>query len=310
MRLRRKAILGGAILACALAGGFGLGRASVGGGAVAAASPLRLDPRQQAAAAAARTRHSRETFLFAQTAAGGSLRGSGDRLTLTLTGVGGWVTRFADRPARDAQAVDVRDFLTRWRQRFATSPPNAVLSFRVAGEATPRTIVLELSRPRYDAAARTATYAARRIVERADALPGARHPRQPVVEPTPRAFAGASLFIDDSDDTETATVQDVHGSSWRLVWRADLSQCAGYGEATTSGSIVFVSYDSFDSGSCFFRRTYARFDAFDAAYGVKYGTITFDGDGNLESCTRPLVCAPATETNNEEIQILGVNGSP
>lgn len=140
-------------------------------------------------------------FLFAQDAAGGSLRGPDDQhLTLKLTGVRDWVTRFDDRPVRAGATVDLRDFLARWKGRFAKSPPNAVLSFRVAGDTRPRDMVLELRDPHYDRATATLTYSARRIRRTTDTLPGTRHTDKPVVYPIPSTFGPASLFIDDADD--------------------------------------------------------------------------------------------------------------
>lgn len=139
------------------------------------------------------------SYLFVQDAAGGTLRGSDDQhLTLTLTGVADWVTRFADRPVRSAQTVDIRDFLARWRWRFGKSAPNVVLSYRLPGDPRPRDIVLELTNPRYDRATATATYDARRIHRTTDTLLDTRFPRTPVHYPTPQTFAGASIFIDDA----------------------------------------------------------------------------------------------------------------
>jgi hypothetical protein len=140
-------------------------------------------------------------FLFAQDAASGSLKGPDEQhLKLTLRGVRDWVTRFDDRPVRAAQTVDVRDFLDRWHKRFATAPPNAVLSFRTSADAAPRDMVLELRHPHYDASAGTITYDARRLRRHSDNLPGTKYPRKAVIYPIPGEFQAASLFIDDAGD--------------------------------------------------------------------------------------------------------------
>ena len=288
MRLRWLLILFGG--ACCVAAGVGLARA--------------FDDNAEAAPVVSKSLHVGETFLYSQSAAGGSLRNG----TLTLTGVDDVVTRFADRPARDAQAVDIRDFLRRWKLRFASSPPNAVLSYRVASSPRPRELVLELRQPRYDATTRTASYTARVIRETADRFPGTRHPRTPTRYPLPRTFSSASLFIDNTDRDTMATLNDKFRLTYQ--WNASESQCAGYGQVDDNASEApTLSYDSYSSGKCFFLPTYARFDMIQidgAPAPTKIGTITLDGYGNLVSC-HGMACAAATEENNEQIQILGAD---
>ena len=288
MRLRLAIIL----LTCAACVAVGFGLAHAFGGDAAAAP------------AVSKSLHLGETFLFSQSAAGGSLRGG----TLTLTGVDDIVTRFADRPARDAQAVDIRDFLARWRLRFASSPPNAVLSYRVDSSPQPRQLVLELRQPRYDAATRTATYRARVIRETADRFPGTKHPRTPARSPLPRTFTAASLFIDNTDRDTIAGVDDTFRDTYQ--WNPGASQCAGYGQVDDNGTeSPTLSYDSYDSGKCFFLPTYARFDIIQTegvSSPTKIGTITLDGSGNLVSC-HGMACEAANERDNERIQILGAS---
>jgi hypothetical protein len=207
------------------------------------------------------------------------------------------VTRFADRPARAAQTVDIRDFLARWRERFARTPPNAVLSYRAAGGAAPRDVVLELSNPRYDAAAQTATYSARRIELTADRLAGTKHPRTPIVYPTPRAFGAAALFVDSSGDEKYGTFANQFNSGLRLVWApSPKSQCAGYGQdgSVDAGARITLSYRSFSDGSCSVEPTYSRWQVYstDPLSGKAWlGMVTFDGSGNWVSCT----CLSCTE---------------
>ena len=308
MRLKRKLVLpiAAAVVAAAIVG------------RVTAPEPGEAAPADAPAEAVDAAALESESYLFSQTAAGGSLRGTDEReLTLTLSGVRDRVTRFTDRPARKAQTVDVRDFLARWDARFAVAPPNAVLSYRSPAERAPRELVLELRNPRYDRAARTMTYDARRIPETTDRIPGTKHPRRPVVQPLPRTFGAAALFIDDSSGDEVdVIVNDVSAQNngqdeagVRLAWRADLSQCAGYGTSDWRGGLqVYASYDSFSDGHCFFKPTYARFNIMvvqpDGSLSNQ-GTITFSSSGFLVSCVG-FDCSPYGGRNADHtIDVLG-----
>ncbi|HWH06438.1 MAG TPA: hypothetical protein VNT23_08380 [Gaiellaceae bacterium] len=313
MRLRRDLVVSATVAAIvALAVGYALGRGGQAQPVAAGAAPAAAEP-------APDPRLARKTFLFAHAAAGGRLEGTGDRLTLTLTGARPWVTRFADRPVRAAQTVDVRDFLRRWKARFGPVPPNAVLSYQVDGEQIPRELVLELRNPRWDADAATMTYDARRITETIDRLVGARHPRRPVVYPLPRSFASASLYIDSASDGDEVDVivndvsarnNGLSSTDIRLQWRADLSQCAGYGTSDWRGGLqVYASFQSYSDHSCAFRRTYGRFDVMyadsDGGPLTRGGTITFDSYGFLVSCVG-VDCSPyGGINNNRTIDILG-----
>ena len=155
-----------------------------------------------AAASTATSNATPTMYLFSQDASAGSLTGPDElHLTLTLTGIRRWVTRFTDRPFHAAQTVDLRDFLDRWNGRFGASPPNAVLSFKVAGDPRLRDMVLELRNPRYDRAEDTIVYSARRIRRTPDRLQGTRFHLPPVVYPIPHSFGPAALFIDDARRT-------------------------------------------------------------------------------------------------------------
>ena len=269
--------------------GFGIDRALQDG------SPRRTGPTPEQLAMTdvlqKQARGSQE-LLFSQNAAGGSLTGPDDQhLTLALTGVRDWITRFSDRPARDAQTVDVRDFLARWDERFAKSPPNAILSYRLPGAAAPRDIVLELSAPRYDAAEATATYAARRIRRTADDLPGTKHSRTPVVYPLPEAFEAASLFIDSPGSSESGYVETQFDDPLLFKWApSPTSQCAGYGDTVTvpANGSVWLNYRSYSDHSCAFEPTYARWEVYDQdplTGNAWLGQVTFSGSGNWVSCT-------------------------
>jgi hypothetical protein len=153
-----------------------------------------------------------QAFLFSQDAGGGSLVGPNDQsLTLTLHPVRSWVTRFSDRPYRAAETVDLRDFLARWHARFAKSPPNSVLSFRVPSDPFPRDMVLVLTRPHYDRASHTMTYHARRIRRTTDTFADTKHHLKPVVYPIPRSFGPATLFIDNASACSWTSVQEQFG---------------------------------------------------------------------------------------------------
>lgn len=150
------------------------------------------------------------SYLWALGATDGSLVQSDTAMFLELTGVGAAVTRFSDRPAREASEVDVRDFLGRWEGRFAEVPPNAVLSYQADEGAAPVQLVVEISRPRYDEASSTLVFAAEVIDETPDELEGADHPvadHEPVI---PARTGPVSLFIDsegaDAEVSEIATI--------------------------------------------------------------------------------------------------------
>lgn len=91
-------------------------------------------------------------YLWAVGAEDATIVEADGAMYIELSGVEEVITRFSDRPDREASAVDLRDFLGRWEGRFAEVPPNAVLSFQEEAGAAPVQIVAELSRPRYNEA--------------------------------------------------------------------------------------------------------------------------------------------------------------
>lgn len=303
------------IAAVGIGAGIGIDRLVRSDGRPATSASAPATAAATAATAARPTGHSPKRYLFSQDAVAGTLTGpDDDHLTLELAGVRGSITRFTDRPQRTAQTVDVRDFLARWAARYATDPPNAVLSFRLPGQAAPQDIVLELTNPRYDRAAASARYDARRITVTADALPGVRHPLKPIAIATPNRFEAASLFIDDSDDTVNVMVK--FGADYKYVWRPDLSQCAGYGSVGLAGfDPANLSYESYSDHSCFFRPTRARFDVYNtnpliSADGnpVKFGTVTFSGLGFISDCDGQLECDCGERDENDYVWLAF--GSP
>jgi len=137
-------------------------------------------------------------YLWVQTASGGSLTGNdSEHLTLVLSGVPDYITRFTDRPARESEVVAPEDTAARWRDFFAASAPNATLTFVNQGASAPQTVSLVLGQPIYDAAARTMTYPAQRIPETRDTLAGASRAVSAPPVANPASFGPASLFIDD-----------------------------------------------------------------------------------------------------------------
>ena len=134
--------------------------------------------------------------LYVQLATGGTFRPQqgtdGVTHELTLEGVTPHTVWFASRPDRLAGTVRTADFVT--EPVFdAADPPNAALVTETAeGEVV---VVVELTEPRYDATAGTATYDAVVLTgepgEGVMALVG-----RPASETPPEQFGPASLFVD------------------------------------------------------------------------------------------------------------------
>jgi len=128
------------------------------------------------------------------TAPGRTAPGEDEHFTLTLRGVDP-VTKFADRPFRTATVMTPGALVSNWNAWFASSAPNAVLTFANGTGRAPQSIVVTLSSPRYDNAGRTLTFTATRTYRTQD--PGQKG-KDWVRPATPRAFTSASLFIDDA----------------------------------------------------------------------------------------------------------------
>jgi hypothetical protein len=113
---------------------------------------------------------------------------------LTLQGAPAQTVYFSDRPERIAGAVSTERFLE-LLDFSPEDPPNAALV--VESEASPDVIILELTEPRYDAAAGTLTYITK-ILD-ADQLENSGYgfetdPLGP--DNYPAEFGAARLFID------------------------------------------------------------------------------------------------------------------
>jgi hypothetical protein len=142
--------------------------------------------------------------LFTQTAAHGSLtpgkhKSKGDsRYVLTLREVAPQLVWFQDRPGRHTGHLSARNFVRGWKDfGFKADRPNAALSV-LDGKESADTVVIELSRPRYDAKRRTMRYGARLLSRATGALSVFATARDSRV---PRHFGAVSLFIDNAEDT-------------------------------------------------------------------------------------------------------------
>jgi hypothetical protein len=132
--------------------------------------------------------------LFTLTGSGGTLtpvQGQEDVFDLTLTGASPDVTKFTDRPVRQASSEPLADFVESWSSRgFAEDPPNAALVIDQQ-EENADTSVFELADPSYDQASGDVTYRATHIDGGTAALPNPDEDALP-----PDKFGQAHLFID------------------------------------------------------------------------------------------------------------------
>jgi hypothetical protein len=146
---------------------------------------------------AAATAPKQVNYLWSIPGASGSLTGPNDQhLVLRLVGVRNYLTRFTDRPVRQAFVVANADFVRRFKAYFRDANPNAVLSFRKAGSRIPTEIVLHIGQPRWNPKTSTLTFPAVRSPKREDNLPDTSVHIKPPLIPNPRHFDQASLFID------------------------------------------------------------------------------------------------------------------
>jgi hypothetical protein len=152
-----------------------------------------------AAAAVRTTRPAVPHYLFSIPSGSGSLTGPDDRhLTLHLSDARRYLTRFTDRPLRQAAVVASVDFARRFTGYFAGDDPNAVLTYTPRGSQIPVSIVLTIGAPRWNAKRSTWTFPATRIRKKPDNLPGTTvHIRPPLI-PDPHSFTDATLLIDGS----------------------------------------------------------------------------------------------------------------
>jgi hypothetical protein len=146
--------------------------------------------------------------LYVQTGAHGSLtlvkRKGAPRYTLTLRGVAPQLVWFQDRPGRDSGHVSTRGFVGSWVEHgFRVDPPNAALTL-LDGRTRSDTVIVELTRPRYDRKRRTMRYTARPLSKASGGLAHFESDRDRRV---PRRFGVASLFIDDAQVIDGCTIE-------------------------------------------------------------------------------------------------------
>lgn len=136
--------------------------------------------------------------LFTLTSGSGTLvRTGGARYRLRLTAPSARVTGFSDRPRRVATSEPLKRFVASWARRgFAADPPNAALVLDGAPRARD-TFVFELSKPRLGRDG-SLTLTARRLASRPQGGLGQLSKGADRAAP-PRAFGGASLFVDGGD---------------------------------------------------------------------------------------------------------------
>jgi len=140
------------------------------------------------------------SYLFSIPTASGSLTGRNDQhLTLRLTRTRDYLTRFTDRPLRQATVVANVDFARRFASYFADSPPNAVLTYTPRGARIPVSIVLTITAPHWSPKHSTWTFQATRIRKTSDTLPGSTNHIKPPPIPNPHTFTNATLLIDDTE---------------------------------------------------------------------------------------------------------------
>jgi len=138
-------------------------------------------------------------YLFSIPTATGSLTGPNDKhLTLRLIGTRNYLTRFTDRPLRQAFVVANVDFARRFNSYFSDSNPNAVLTYTPPGSPIPVSIVLTIGKPRWSAKTSTWTFSATRIRKQPDNLPDATVHVKPPPIPNPHTFTQGTLLIDST----------------------------------------------------------------------------------------------------------------
>ena len=144
-------------------------------------------------------------YLFTLGAASGRTQplkkhnGESERFVLTLRGVG-VVTKFADRPFRNATVLAPWRFTKHWHAWFAGSAPNAVVTFGQGDGRAPQSIVVTLYHPSYNAKNQRLRFIAVRIYRHHDPSSPKLNWKPPA---TPRTFSEANLFIDDSGSSVT-----------------------------------------------------------------------------------------------------------
>lgn len=166
----------------------------------AVAAMLALAAPATAAARVSAVRARASSLLFVQETDRGSIVKVGPgAFRLTLDGVSPSVSTFTDRPHRRAGVEGLSGFVHGWSaDGFGADPPNAALVVHRAPRSRD-VALLTLAHPRYDRRRETLTYRATPLHGTgARSLAALAKRADPV---RTRRFGGASLFIDDGNDT-------------------------------------------------------------------------------------------------------------
>lgn len=123
---------------------------------------------------------------------------TGELFVLAFAGLAP-VTMFSDRPFRDAGLISPKALVANWDTWFASSPPNAVLTWSRAAGKPPASMVVVLGSPRFKNG--VVVFRAARVSRLHDPV---RHGSNWKRIALPEYMRGASLFIDsvtlDDDD--------------------------------------------------------------------------------------------------------------
>jgi hypothetical protein len=153
-------------------------------------------------------------FMWVQDAAGGTLTGTDpSNMTLTLRNVREHVTQFSDRPYKLTTLVANDLFFFNWPMTFATSPPNATLSYRSGSDPRPVNLVMTLSEPKYDRKKKLVTYHAAVMNDAPQILQSALGNFKYELKKLPKHFSSASLFIDGSKNYNCSVGQAMYFKS-------------------------------------------------------------------------------------------------
>jgi len=163
--------------------------------------PMLALPAATSATALEKPHVQRISALYVLNASSGTLapvRGTKRVFTLRLKRLERHVVWFSDRPVRDSGTFPSSGLAGAWKGLgFASDPPNAALVYPARG-GDGSTVIVKLTRPRYNARAHALSFTARWLDPTKVTDPNLRrHAKSP--DPTPdRAFRTPSLFIDDT----------------------------------------------------------------------------------------------------------------
>jgi hypothetical protein len=240
-----RSVLAGAVVAAVL-----LGSVSV----VSAHANRQSGAHGSGAAPTAADVASMTEVLGVVSASGGSFNGK----RLALTGVQPQVTWFSDRPAREAGLLPVSGLSEAFFARQV--PPNAAVVIEGA-PASRDVVVVELSKPRYDAKSHQLSFAAKQVAT--DRVFAAVHPRlarfaDRADAKIPARFAMSAVFVDTApavtethDQALVAQLSDQYGAithTWSAEeWR--FRNCTKWVDTNPEGyhSILNLFDDEFNS---------------------------------------------------------------